>query len=196
MRFRSMSRCLTIMLLLAAAAHAGSAVILYQVNSLGGGIFQYNYSVFNNNALGAGVPIQLFDILFDPTQYLQSSLKIDTQPPLNTQWSEQFLTSVPPIPVAYDVFALGGGIPDGATVSGFSVEFLWLGQGTPGDQSFQIYDPQSFDLLASGTTSSAVPEPSAFFVVGIALVSAAWIRRRSRITRLRRALFEGSCPRT
>src|SRR5689334_6696940 len=154
MRLRSIGRCLSMMLLLAASAHAGSAVVLYQANSLGGGLFRYNYSIFNNTALGPGVPIVLFDILFDPTQYLESSLTAVTQPPLSTQWSEQFLTSVPPVPAAYDVSGLTGGIPDGAIVSGFSVQFLWLGQGTPGDQPFQIFDPETFDLLASGTTSA------------------------------------------
>jgi len=180
MRLRSTAGCGSIMVLLgAASAHAGSAVFVYQVTPLGGNVFQYTYSVFNNSALGPGVAIQLFDIEFDPTLYDENSLTSMTPSPLNTQWSEQFLTPVPPLPAAYDVFALAGGIPDGATVSGFAVRFTWLGQGSPGAQPFEIFDTETFDLLQSGATGTA-SEPSTVFLIGISLAFCALTLRIRR----------------
>jgi hypothetical protein len=179
MHLRSAVRCGAIMLFLAASAQAGTAVVLYQTISLGGGIFRYNYSIFNNAALGPGVPIELFDVLFDPALYQESSLAFVSPPPLSTQWSEMVFTSVPPLPALYDVLANTGGIPDGGSVSGFSVQFAWLGQGTPGSQPFRIYDSQTFDLLLSGTTASA-PEPSTVALLATSLACVVFRYRRRR----------------
>ena len=190
MRFRSRFFCAAFSLLLTVSAHAGSAVILYQTTSLGGSLYRYDYSVFNNAALGPGVSMQLFDIFFDPSLYDETSLLPVTPSPVNTEWSEQILFSVPPLPAVYDVFALSGGIPDGGGASGFAVQFLWLGQGIPGSQSFRIYD-QNFDPALSGTT---VPEPSMLYVAGISLAFGLWrilLGRRHDPQRVRLGNSEG-----
>ena len=62
------------------SAHAIS--VQYGLTSLGGNAYRYDYSIANDGSLGAGVPVELFDIYFDPTLYLESSLNIVSSGPL------------------------------------------------------------------------------------------------------------------
>ena len=172
------ARCLCAAIIFWSVPSIASTVSMtYELTPLGGNVYRYDYSVDNNGSLGAGVPIELFDIFFNPALYDEASLTVATPSPLSTQWSETFLGSLPGIPAAYDALALSGGIPDGSTVSGFAVQFTWLGNGTPGSQPFSIYSA-NFDLLQNGTTApgNTVPEPSFVWALGIALASAALVR--------------------
>ena len=64
-----------------------------------------------------------------------------------------------------DVIDLGGTVPAGALVAGFSVTFTSLTAGSPGPQRFELYDSSSFNLrgtgltAALGSTTTPVPEP-------------------------------------
>jgi len=147
--------------LLVSGSDARAVEITYDLISLGGADYRYEYTVHNDGSLPGGAPVALFDILFDTTEYDEASLTVVTPAPLSSDWDELILASVfPDDPATYDAFALGGGIPSGSTDSGFAVEFSWIGAGpSPGDQPFEIYDPFSFALLSRGTTSSEVPEP-------------------------------------
>ena len=172
MFFRACGACVAI-ILLSTQAVAGTVSIDYNLTGLGGNVYRYNYTVHNN---GPG-PIQLFDIFFDPALYQESSLSVVTPSPLSSQWSEIFLSSLPGIPAAFDAMALNGGIPAENTVSGFAVQFNWLGQGVPGSQPFEIQDPVSFAVLQSGATA---PEPAAVWMLGIGLgyvARRAWQKR-------------------
>ena len=140
-------------------SEARAAVIRYELIPLGGSDYRYVYTVENDGSLGTGVPVELFDVLFDPTLYDEASLSATTPALLANDWDEIFLTSSPGVPAAYDAFALAGGVADGATVSGFAVDFTWLGPGTPGSQPFEIYDPVTFALLEQGATLITVPLP-------------------------------------
>jgi hypothetical protein len=182
MLFKSCGFCAAIILLLSIQAPASTVLMSYDVTGLGGNVYRYDYSIYNNGTLGAGVPILLFDVLFDPAIYQESSLSIVTPSSLQAQWSELLLASAPGVPALYDVMALNGGIPDGSTVSGFAVQFAWLGQGDPGFQPFKIYSPDDYVLLQSGdTVNTGVPEPSVFCVLGISLAYGAWKIRRRRV---------------
>jgi len=184
MSFRSCVLCAGIGLLLSNQAVANTVVFGYSLTGLGSNVYRYDYSIYNNGSLGAGVPIQLFDILFDTGLYLDSSLLIVTPAPLQSQWSETWLSQLPQLPAAYDVLALGGGIPVGSWVSGFAVQFTWLGPGLPGSQPFRIYSPQTFEVLQTGNTS---PEPSFFGALGLSLAYGVWkVRRRQASTRTSR----------
>ncbi len=73
----------------------------------------------------------------------------------------------------YDALRKTAGIPLGGAVSGFAVQFDWLGSGSPGGQPFDIIDPVTFQPVYSGTT---LPEPGTAAVLG--LLAAASLRRR------------------
>jgi hypothetical protein len=105
MLFRTLGICVP-MIFWAFQANA-ETVISYGVIGLGAGEYQYTYSVFNDGSLGPNVPIQLFDIFFNPALYEAGSLDIVTPNPPSSQWSEEILASVGTASADYDVFALG-----------------------------------------------------------------------------------------
>jgi hypothetical protein len=150
---------------------------------VGGNVYRYVYSITNS---GGSPVVQLFDILFDTSLYQESSLLIVTPAPLSSQWAQQILHSVPPaVPAAYDAFAITGGIPAGTTITGFSVQFTWLGSGTPGPQPFQVYDATTFSLLQTGATllaPTSVPAAStvSLSLLGLGLAVAAAYQARLR----------------
>lgn len=127
-----------------------------QLYSLGSNQYRYVYTVTNDGSLGSGVAVKLFDIEFDPANYLESSLKIVTPAPLNSQWDEAILfSSNLGGAAAYSSFSSTTGIVAGSNVSGFAVEFKWIGPaGTrPSTQNFQVFDPETFNTLAQNTTT-------------------------------------------
>jgi hypothetical protein len=171
------------LLLAFAQAAAATVSIQYNVVHVSGNLYRYVYSITNSGP-GAS-PVQLFDILFDTALYQESSLQIVTPNPLHTQWSEQLLTSAPAVPAAYDALSLTGGIAPGSTVTGFSVQFTWLGSGTPGGQPFQVFDATTFAVLQSGQTAApviAVPAAStlSLSLIGLGLSLAAALQLRNR----------------
>ena len=166
---------------LSTSAHA--IAIQYDITSLGSSNYRYDYTVTNDGSLGSGFPVSLFDIYFDPALYLESSLSIATPGLLASSWDQSILSSGLLIPAAYDAYALNGGIADGSFASGFAVEFTWLGLGAlPGSQAFDVYDPTSFAVLESGsTTALAIPAPDTLALIGIGAVALLWTRRRKRL---------------
>jgi PEP-CTERM motif len=156
--------------LLLAATPAAATTIHYALVDLGAGSYRAIYSVINDGSLGA--PLEGFDIFFDPSLYLESSLGIVTPLPLAADWDQLILGSGVLVSAAYDALGLSGGIPDGGSASGFAVEFSWIAPGIPGPQPFEIFDPGTFEVLESGVTTP-VPEPDTFALVllGLALLA-------------------------
>jgi hypothetical protein len=75
----------------------------------------------------------------------------------------------------YDALAL---VSEPATLSGFTIDFVWLGSGAPSSQFFLVYD-SAFNPVESGQTFP-VPESGTFCLLSIGLVllrSAAACRR-------------------
>ena len=172
-------RYLSVLGCLLAAQSAGAITIDYDLVSLGSNSYRYEYRVTNDGSLGASVPVELFDILFDTSLYVDASLAIVSTDPPASNWDEQILGTGLVIEPAYDAFALAGGIADGTSVAGFAVQFDWLGAGAPGSQPFEIYDPNTFDLVETGTTrSAAVPEPSVLSLMMVSAVAVGLSRRR------------------
>jgi hypothetical protein len=164
-------------------AASGAVSIQYSVVHVSGNVYQYVYSITNSGSSAS--PVQLFDILFDTSLYQESSLQIVTPNPLHTQWSEQLLASAPSVPAAYDALSLTGGIPPGSTVSGFSVQFIWLGSGTPGGQPFQVFDATTFAVLQTGQTFSPLTIPTAstlsLSLIGLGLSISTALQLRNRV---------------
>lgn len=179
------------LLLLASQLAAGTISVQYSVTPLGGNVYEYVYSIYNNGTLPGNGPVQFFDIDFDTSLY--SNLQISTPSSFDSQWSQAILAGGVGYPAAFDVCAapasssscppfLSGGIPVNTTLAGFSVTFDWLGTGTPGSQPFEVYD-SNFDRVQSGET--ATPEPSSLCLVALSafFLAACGIRlRRSKPT--------------
>lgn len=169
----------SVLLITGLTVPAQAVSVQYDVAALGGSQYRYNYSITNDGTLGSGTAVQLFDIFFDPANYLESSLTITTPAALGQNWDQLILASAPGVSAAYDALALAGGIANGATVAGFAVEFSWIGLGTPGSQPFEIYDPTTFVLLERGVTSP-VPVPAALWLLVSGLGAFAGFCRATR----------------
>ncbi len=157
---------LIISLLLFTAKPIQAASIKYDLSHIGGNSYQYNYTAINNSMSGA--KMAWFSVLFDPSLYSENSLTIVTQNPPASDWDELILSSGLLVPAAYDVFALSGGIPAKSSVSGFTVQFEWLGIGLPGSQRFEVFDPTTNELIGDGMTTAnaiaATPIPGALIL--------------------------------
>lgn len=177
----STSTVACLLALMAAAAHAAPVSIEYELSALASpGRYEYRYTITN---LSLTTPLDWFAIDFDTSLYDESSLSITSVGA--GSWSEQILASVPVfgVPAQYDAYTTpGGALGIGDSATGFSVQFDWLGTGTPGSQAFTIYDSSTFGVLSVGvTTTTAVPEPStiALAVIGLCGMGVvAWRRNR------------------
>ena len=111
-----------------------------------------------------------FTIYFDETLYANLS-----NPTASADWDVITWNPIvpPPSPGGYDALAL----VDGASLSPFSIDFTWLGHGTPGSQPFDIYysTTSDFTLLENGTTS--VPEPATALLLVAGFATLPWARR-------------------
>lgn len=165
---------------------AGPVTIDYELSALAApGRYEYRYTLTN---VSSATPSSWFSVDFDTALYDESSLAI-TSTGLG-DWSEQLLASIPAlgVPAQYDAYkTVGAGLGIGETETGFTVEFTWLGTGTPGSQAFTVYDPATLDVLVTGVTTTdgvpppnPAPEPSSAALVLVALYGVAAARRRSR----------------
>lgn len=168
--------------LLLVASNAPATTIQSTITAVGVDHYRAVYTVENDGTLGTA--LAGFSILFDPALYLESSLAIVTASPLADAWDETVLGSAVLVPAAYDVLALAGGIPVGSAAAGFAVEFTWLGPGAPGTQPFEVFDPTTFQVLETGTTT-LVPDPGTMTLLAAGVGGLAGVRRRPRLAHRR-----------
>ncbi len=147
---------------------------------LGGSRFRKTFTLFNE----VTKPLELIDLEFDPALYAEDSLGIVSAAPLANDWDQFLLGSAIDVPAVFTLAALRGGVGLGGSVSGFAVEFDWLGAGLPTSQAFSVFDRSSFELLYSSTAEAqVVPAPAAAWLLltGVAGL-AGWhrVRRRGR----------------
>ncbi|WP_240943624.1 hypothetical protein [Janthinobacterium lividum] len=160
-------------LLLCAMSAAHGASIGYTATSLGGTQWRYDYTVSNTTL---AVPIEEFTLFFSVGQYANLH-SASTLP----GWDLLLVQPDPAIPASgyLDALALAGGIGPGATATGFSVTFDYLGAGSPGAQPFSILDPVSFIALETGITqAAAIALPSTSWLLLAGLLAMACLRRR------------------
>jgi len=161
-----------------AVGPARADTITYQVTNLGGGQFQYDYTV-----TGSFIQYEAFAIFFDESLFTNLE---DPPPAVNSDWLVLTLQPDPgiPAPGEYDGLAL---VDNPSLADTFSVTFTYIGAGLPGAQPFEVdqYD-QNFDFLGTvetGMTSPAVvgtPEPSPILLLLTAILGAGLAQRISR----------------
>lgn len=176
----------TVLLLLGLSARA--TVISFDAIDLTdtgiGDLWQYDYTVHNNGPVD---PLQQFRIFFSLDDY--ENLAIGAAP---AGWDPLVIQpgSLSGLNDGYyDVLDLGPGLPVGASAGLFSVQFDWIGAGTPGAQAFTIYDPVlQLDPLTNRlilteldtgfTTPSAIPLPAAVWLFGTGIAGLMVFSRR------------------
>ncbi len=173
----------SILLVAAPRISADEPVTVYHhAAPLGGDRWEYTYDVHNHAFI---LHIDEFVIWFEVGSY--ANLAVTTPDPPATGW-DQILAQPDPAGQTdgfFDAIVIGDGIAVGQQVAGFRVEFDWLGEGTPGSQRFEILDPGTWEVLASGMTRHA-PEPAGICLLALAI--AAWTRAgRRRPTRVAHA---------
>ncbi|MGK5075367.1 hypothetical protein [Janthinobacterium sp. ZB1P44] len=162
---------LALLLCAMSAAHATS--IGYTATALGGTQWRYDYTVSNTTL---AVPIEEFTVFFSVGQYANLH-NVSTAP----GWDALLVQPDPAIPASgyLDALALAGGIHPGATATGFSVTFDYLGAGSPGAQPFSIVDPVSFIALETGLTQpAAIALPSTPWLLLAGMLAMTCLRRR------------------
>lgn len=159
-----------------------AATIQFDVINIGQNNYRYTY-VVSGMTFAAN---QELDVKFDPALFLSLS-----NPHAPSGFSA--LVFQPNNPPGFGIFGDFSALAtvNNPALSPFSVDVIFLGQGLPGAQSFEInqYDSNLnfVGTLASGTTVpnggvTATPEPSSFVLGGLGtLLGLAWcaVRRRS-----------------
>lgn len=136
-----------------------------------GDLWQYTYIVSDHTFFeyeGFTIYFDLWDFdLLDPFPVAP-----------NVDWDVLTWDPDPALPDdgAFDAMSL---IDSPSLTDPFTVSFVWLGNGTPGSQYFEIYDP-NYDVIELGDTVAAapVPEPTTLFLLGTGLIGIIGIRKR------------------
>ncbi len=162
------------------AGSASASVITYEATNLGGSGWRYDYTLLNDTSV---VPVEQVTIYFDLGVY--ENLRSATAP---TGWDPLTIEPDPALPDDgfYDaiVFNVLDALPFGASLSGFSIDFDFLGAGTPGSQRFQFLLSSSLEVLGDGLTqqavATAVPEPDSLLLLTAGLFALLALRRRDQ----------------
>jgi hypothetical protein len=142
-------------LLLASASTARATLVEYETSNVSGNTWRYDYTVTNDSLSRS---IDELTIFF--TLGLYENVNFGGAP---AGWDALVIAPDPNLPDDgfYDALALGSGLAVGATLGGFYAVFDWLGSGTPGSQSFSVFDALTFDTLDVGfSVPRAAPPPT------------------------------------
>lgn len=171
---------LVVMAVMLTAGGAMATTIEYALTNLGSNQYQYNWWVLNNSL---GVSLTNFTIYFSDVDVIDGTDLTDPIAP--SGWDALVEEpSAPGLGGYYDAAALGSGIAAGASESGFSAKFTFIGTGAPGSQAFEVYDGD-WNLLDSGRTQlrgqdPVVPEWGSMFLYAMGLAPLRMLVRRKK----------------
>jgi len=160
-----------------------AAIVSAGFNALGGNLWRVAITVQND---GTPASIPGLTVYFDESLF--GNLSNATAPvgwdPLLFQ-PDTGLSA----PGAFDALALGSAfeVMAGQTLSGFGLDVVYLGNGTPGPMAYEIYALDSafaVVTLGNGTTvapTAAVPEPMTAWLVALGLAGCAVTRRSAAV---------------
>jgi hypothetical protein len=146
---------LALVVLIAASTLPGETVT-YDVYNIGGSTWRYDYTIVDP----AAFPINQ-GITFDFALELYGPLSNPIAP---AGWDVQTWNPDDPFGASggFDLLAL----VDKPALTGLSIQFEYLGSGTPGPQPFEIYTIDPDFAVTGGGNTSHVPEPSAVLTLG------------------------------
>jgi len=137
---------------LMAIASSANAQVSYTATDISGSTWEYNYTITNDLT----VNLTEFTTFFNVGQY--NNLEVVSAP---SNWEGGggvlAINPDPSLPAAgfFDAEAADAGLAPGASQGGFSVEFTYLGGGTPGPQLFNFVDSSTYATLEAGNTTLA-----------------------------------------
>jgi hypothetical protein len=166
---------LILVLISASASAAPIADITFSETSLGGGQWQYDYTLSNlsDPILDAGFDLYEFDFNFSPTAaFTVLSLPFGWDK-IDGPGFVQFFSQNPGEP------PLGTDVAPAGSLSGFSIVFDYQ----PGNLAFASYladptDPAIPVVYQGTTTASAVPEPGTFALLASALAAVFCMKKK------------------
>jgi hypothetical protein len=156
---------------------ARGATIWYEASRIGDGLWQYDYTVYND---APAYFITEFNVTFEPLLYA-----VLTTPEISSSNWKQYVSEPSVNPSAsgyYWALAPGEcGIGPQSVEDGFSVSFLWLGDmDPPGEQWFDVTYASSGETKSGLTTpASPVPEPGTLILLASGILALAGYRGRS-----------------
>lgn len=172
------STCLAV-LAVAFAGSAAAAVITYEATDLADNVpgedrWQYAYRVTGSFVKDGG-----FQILFPASDY---GLIEGTFPAVVGDWDVN-VSQPDPIFLFDGIYGATAQAAKNALAELFTVSFIWLGSGTPGAQTYEVFDESFFPLIETGSTrpqAAAAPAPGTLVLLGLGLIGFAACHRGSR----------------
>lgn len=147
--------------------------VSYTATQISGSLWQYDYQLTGSFLSGDDLAV------YFPLATSSNLLDLGTG---GTDWTTFVFQPDPSLPAdgEYDMVAT---IDSPSLSPSFDVQFQYSGSGSPGPQSFTLYDP-AYAILATGITVpstplSPIPEPTSLLLLGSGLLSlCGYVKRR------------------
>jgi hypothetical protein len=157
----------------ACTAKADPVSVTYTATQISGTEWQYSYSLSGSYFSGDDLAV------YFPLATSSNLVDLGTGGPDWATFAFQPDSSIP----ADGEFDMTANVDNPGLTAVFDVQFDYSGAGSPGSQSFILYDP-NFNIIDTGATQSSVlpsvPEPAPWILVGSGLVALWQSARRQR----------------
>jgi hypothetical protein len=152
-------------------ARADPLNVAYTVTSLGGGSFEYAYTLSGYELL-AGDDLAIYFPL-------ATSANLTDLGTGGADYTTFVFQPDPNLPAdgEYDAIA---NVNDPSLSTVLDVTFLYSGPGTPGAQDFTLYD-SGYTVISTGETVALTPEPSSLLLLCSGMVAIYAVRQRRRL---------------